>query len=64
MRADDEEAHLRRLKHAEWRVTALRCLLGSHRLLHKTRPSWYQQESNYVNRLTAAQAELDRLSEL
>jgi hypothetical protein len=64
MRADDEEAHMRRLAHARWRVTALQCLLGSHRLLRKTRPAWYQQESNYVNRLNAAQAEVARLSEL
>ena len=64
VRVDEKGTHLRRLEHAQWRVAALRSLLGSHRSLRNSRPSWYQQESNYVNRLTAAQAELDRLSAL
>jgi hypothetical protein len=64
MRADDEERHRRNMEHARWRVSFLRCLLDSHRMLPKSKLGWRQAEADYSARLAAAQAEVARLEKL
>src|SRR5688572_10919622 len=53
------------LEHAHWRVDFLLCLLDSHcRLRFGQDPGWEEKEMDYLRRLAAAQADLDRWERL
>jgi hypothetical protein len=59
------QRHKDNLEHAHWRVNFLLCLLDSHRRLRfGTDTGWDEKEGEYLRRLAAAQADLDRAERL
>jgi flagellar biosynthesis chaperone FliJ len=65
MLSDAEKRHKVNLEHARWRVSFLIALLQSHRRLpRKWGIEWQNKENDCIQRLAAAQVELERLERL
>lgn len=64
MRTEDEELEKVHLDNARTRVSSLRCLIESQKLLRRSTPHWAEKMASYQERFKAAEDELKRLEQL